>query len=302
MTVFDINNMKNDIVNKLKRDLCPQNTIGGTDFNLNENTDYELTQSFLPFSTAWRDNRRSFSVDISMKKTGSPSDSICVWLYGDNDDTPDTISITGRTLPPSSFSSSYSDVRFWFDLSDIGREYYLKADSKYWVMIETNGTITDSSNYYSVERDTLDTNYWMGTSKYREDGSVTWSDLDADIVFEASLPTWIYPDYPRDDISLHSYPRIAVDVLGRSDVVERWIDHRLADYNIQMGITYYSRYPNLVDDLLSYSDRSLFQSRTSMDTFRITTPGKFSSLKEPISGVFTRTMIYNGTHREDSTN
>ncbi len=299
--VFDLNAMKNDIVNKLKADLCPENTIGGTDFDLNKIYDYELAQSFIPFSTAWRSSRRSFSVDISMKKTGNPSDSIEVWLYDTYNGVPNN-AITGRTLPPSSIETSYSDVRFWFDLSDIGKEYYLDTKGTFWFYVQTGGTIVDDSNYYSVERNTVDTEYWMGSLYYRQEGSVTWNALEADMKFSASLPTWVYANYPREDINLFSYPRIAVDVLGRPNVTTRWIDHRLADYTINMGITIYSRYPDELDDLLSYTDRSLWQSRTSMDTFRITRPGKFSSTKEVREGIFTRTMIYQGTYRETATN
>lgn len=298
---FSLDEMKTDVVNALKERLCPECTIGTEDFFLNRGTINELVQSFIPFSTAWRqDSYRSFPVDIRLRKTGAPAGSMYLYLMSDSNGVPAN-TITGRTLPPSTFDDTWVDRRFWLDLSDIGREPYIGSSTSYWIKLVSGGT-GDVDNYYRVQRNTVNTQYWAGEAMYRESGSVSWNTLNADIRFKVSLPTWIYSDYPNDELSIFSYPRIAVDIVGRPRIRQPWIDHKLADYHMNVSVVFYSRYPREMDNMISYADRALFQKRVEMDTFRITTPGQISTAVIPREGLFVRSMLYTGVWRETTAN
>jgi len=298
--VFDLNQVKSDVIVKLKEHLLPEEQSGTTTFDLNRLDQYYVVQSFKPYSTAYReDNRRSFPIEISIKKTGTPTGSMYVYLLVDSDNTPSS-TITGRTLPPGSIGASFVDVAFYMDQSDLKENYkHLGSKNRYWFEISTGQTI-DPSNYYSIERSDVDTGYLMGSGQYRASTTSTWTTLAADLNFRVSMPTWIYPDYPYDNLSIYSYPRIAVDIVGRPRVDQRWISHRLADYILNIGITFYSRYPNELDELISYADRALWYERINIDALRIANPGNISTAVSPKEGIFVRTMLYQGVHRESA--
>lgn len=298
--VFDMNAIKSDVIVKLKEHLLPEEQSGTTAFDINKTAQYYVVQSFKPYSTAYREsNRRSFPVEISVKKTGTPTGSIYVYLLTDSSDAPSS-TITGRTLPPSSIGTSFADVAFYMDQSDLSENYqYLGSNTKYWLEISTGQTV-DASNYYSIERNDVDTGYLMGSAQYRESTISAWTTLSADLNFRVSMPTWIFSDYPFDTLSIHSYPRIAVDIVGRPRVDQRWINHKLADYILNIGITFYSRYPKELDELISYADRALWYERVSIDSLRIVNPANISTAVSPKDKLFVRTMLYQGIHRESA--
>ncbi len=297
--VFDLNQMKDDMVATIKAHMLPEEQSGTIDFGINDSADYYVLQSFKPYSSAYRETTgtpwRSFPIDLSIKKTGSPTGSIEVYLLSDDGGVPSN-TICGRTLPPGSLSTSYSNVRFWMDLSDIANPH-LGTNKQYWIEINSGHSV-DPSNYYSIQRHDVDTGYMMGSASYKTGASGTLSTLAADINFRVSLPTWIYPDYPFDNLSQHSYPRIAVDVLGRPRIDYRWIDAKLSDMRLNIGVTFYSKYPRLLDELISYVDRGIWYERTSISSFRIVRPGNISTVVKPNAYLFVKTVIYQCVHRE----
>lgn len=293
--MFDLYQFKQDIVDCLKQNLCPENTIGTLDFQLNSTVNMELAQSFKPFSTVWRENRSSFEVQIYARKTGNPTGSLCIDLYSSYEGDPSTF-MAGTTIPPESISTSYSWIKSWIDLSGISTEPYLGSNTEYWLKIYATGT-PSTLDYYEI-RYTPEDPYWFGLAKYRESGTITWNTLAADLTFKVSVPTWIYPDFPKDNLSLFSFPRIAVDITGRPRVFQRWIDHRVADYELNLAIIVYSRYPREMDDLLSGADRSLWKDRITIPSFRVLNPGNISSAVVPREGLFARVLTIKGIYRE----
>ena len=99
-------------------------------------------------------------------------------------------------------------------------------------------------------------------------------------------------------ISGNSFPRIAVDIVDRPRVVQRWIDHRLADYELAIAIVLYSRYLKELDQLLSYTDRALWKKRANLSGFRILNPAKISSVMIPRAGIFARVLNFVGVYRQ----
>lgn len=287
------------MVATLKSHLLPEEQSGTVNFNINDTEDYYVLQSFKPYSSAYRDTTgtpwRSFPIDLSIKKTGTPAEGIEVYLLSDDGGVPSN-TICGRTLPPGSIDTSYSDIRFYMDMSDIANPH-LGTNKLYWIEINSGDSV-DPSNYYSIQRHDVDTGYMMGSASYKIGAGGTLSTLAADINFRVSLPTWIYPDYPYDNLSHHSYPRIAVDVVGRPRVDYRWIDAKLADFRLNIGITFYSRYPRLLDELISYADRGLWYERVDIPSFRIIRPGNISTVVKPNEYLFVKTVIYQCVHRE----
>ncbi len=287
------------MVATLKAHMLPEEQSGTIAFDINKTSDYYVLQSFKPYSSAFRDTTgsswRSFPVDLSIKKTGTPTGSIEVYLLSDNDGTPSS-TICGRTLPPTSIDSSYTDIRFFMDLSKT-QNPHLGSNKLYWLEINSGHSV-DASHYYSIERHSIDTGYLMGSASYKDGAGGGLNTLASDLNFRVSLPTWIYPDYPYESLSQNSYPRIAVDILGRPKIDYRWIDAKVADFKLNIGITFYSKYPRLLDELISYADRSLWYERTNIDSFRIIRPGNISTVVKANEYLFVKTVIYQCLHRE----
>ena len=292
--VFSLEDLKMEIANILRDGLAVKNTSGDISIDLNKDTLTEVAQSFYSFSTAYREgNWNSFPVDIMVKKVGSPKGSLAIALMSSSDDLPSG-TIISATLPPSSIPSTYSErTKYWINLSKLNTPN-IGSYTKYFFKIFQTGTV-DSDNYYSIARDSLDSGYLFGSAYQRLD-SGSWSALSSDINFEASFPTWIYPDYPDDKLELFKYPRVAVDISDRT-AKQPYISHLLSDYDLKIMITIYSRQPSELDALVSNIDRILFKERTSISSFSALNPSNFSNVAIARPGILARSIFNIGQYR-----
>ena len=290
--VYSLEDIKMDIVKILREDLNAENTSGTIQVDLNKDTLREVAQSIYTFSTVYRETSwNSFPVEIMIKKTGSPSGSVVLDFCSSKDDLPAN-TILSSTLPPGSIPTSFSTrSTFWLDLSSLSNKY-LGSYTKYFLKIRQTGSV-DPSNYYSVARSSVDTGYLWGTAYTSNDGT-TWNTLASDLNFRCSFPTWIYPDYPHERLDIYRFPRIAVDIVGRPRIFERWISAKIAQYELRILLVFYSREADELDALMSYTDRVLFKERTKISSLRILTPSNFTPATVVRPGLLARSALYTG--------
>jgi hypothetical protein len=261
---LDFRDLKMTITNTLRARLYPECLKGDIETTLSTTINTSVAQSFIPFSKCYS-KRSPYSytipVAIKLKKYGTPDDGVKVSLQSSSDGLPSGIELGSATIPASSVSTSLSTVSTNIAISDI-----LGSKTEYWLVVDPLNT-PSTINYYSLARNSVDTDYWMGTAYSKENGG-TWSALNMDIYFDIGVKNWIYPSYPREDLSLANYPRIAVDIIGKPRVVQKWIDRKLAEYYLTLAITAYSQYPDELDDIISYVERTLWSSRVSIDNVK----------------------------------
>lgn len=290
-TAFNLNAIKRSVVDILKSHLCAEETSTVSTFKINEILDQEIAQSFYPYSTAYRDNRRSFDAQMVIGKVGSPSGSLTLSLMSDYNNSPYRVlasDVVSGTLVPT---DGMATVTWDIDLSGMASKR-LDSNTRYWLKLNQSSTV-DLSNYYTIYQNTVDTGYMMGTGKHRVIGGVsTWDNLNADFNFRASMPNWIYPDYPYDSLSDFSFPRISVDILARNRVQERWICINKAEYFLTLAATIYSKYPEELDDLVSYTDRILWFERLNVSNIVDMHPGVISQITQPRAQLFVKSVTY----------
>lgn len=293
MTI-DVYGIKENIVDLIKRYVSPENVYqSDTPIELNKQTSKDIAQSFIPYSTVYRGvDKSTFNVYLNLRRIGDPSDPVIVHLCSDQNDRPSN-TIVSSSIPVSLIPSVFSYVPCKMDLSKAGTEYYLGSNTKYWLKIES--TPSDPYNFIELSKDSIDTNYRMGKGSWKYPTDYGWYDLGADINFRVSVPSWVYPDYPYSNLSVHSFPRIAVDIVGRPRISERWIDHRISEQLFDIAIIIYSRYPKELDDIISLVDQAMWKERLNVPNIKILTPRDLSSSLTPREGLFVRTLIYQAT-------
>jgi len=288
MVELDLNELKTTIRDKLREYMMPKNTYALEEYALSDGTsNFEIAQSFIPYSTALGTlNSYSGSISLVLKKYGSPILGLSVYLESSSNDEPSGSSISVGTIPPASIGTSATT----YDVGMTIRET-LGTRTEYWIRIVPNCTISDI-NYYSIYRDTIDTNYWRGTSNTRDVGG-TWDVTNKDLYFEFRIPNYIWGNYPHERLSLFNYPRIAIDIISRPITERKWLDHRLSKYHLSSAITVYSRYPDELDDLISDADIVLFRKRIELTNIQIADPGQITPVVPYRNKLFVRSIRYN---------
>jgi len=289
---FDFYGIKSEIVNVIRDYVYPQNTIvTDSTIELDKGTIIEIAQSFVPFSTVNRgQDKDKFEISFRMKKYNDPDHDFNIELCTDSDGSPSN-TICSSVISYQNILSDFTYVKGTFDLLDAGTDYRLGTSTKYWIKLyaEESG---DDDNYVVLSKDTVDVNYPFGTAIWKNKNESTWNDLNADINFKASVPTWIYPDFPYDDLSLYSFPRIAVDIVGRPEIRQPWLDHRISEFVLNIAVVIYSKSPKEIDDLISIVDKALWKERINVPSLRIIHPSNISPMVSPREDLFTRTLIY----------
>jgi len=249
--MMNIEEIKNDLVTILRNNMYPNCTVQSTFSPLTNGTiATDIAQSFVPWSTTIQ------TIDVVLGKVGSPTLGVEVAIQTDNNNEPSGVDLKARTIPPSSIGAT-STVTVNMYKGD------LDSNQKYWIVLhqlESPGTVS----YYNVYRPTADTFYPLGTA-LRNTGS--WSSLDTDIYFKVIPRNWIFPDYPRSDLSKSSYPRVAVEVRDRPRIVQKWLDWRVAEYRLSVNFIVYSRFIDELEDIISYIDRYIFKNRVNVSSF-----------------------------------
>jgi len=286
--VFSLNDIKEEIRDTLRAYLYPSCEYGSVEHTLSTASNViEVAQSFKPYSQIYRNvspYKATVPVTIKAKKIGSPDGGLKVSIESSSNNMPSGTSIGATTIPASSISSELGAITANIPISSM-----LGSNKKYWLVI-TPLCSASTASCYAVAKDSVDTHYLIGTA-YEREGSSNWTSLGVDLYFNASIPNWIYTSYPREDLSIHSFPRIAIDIIGR-DVNQRWIDHRLSEYALDISIVVYSRFPDELDEIVSYVDRALFKERVNFTNLTRVDPAIVSPVASLRDVLFTRGIRY----------
>jgi len=288
MATLDLIGIKQNIRNVLRNYLYPQCTYSVYEHTLSSSSyNIDIAQSFIPYSQCYNNvspYRYSLPVTLQLKKVGTPDDDIVVSLHNDVDDSPSATALYSTTIPSSKIGTVMNTVSCTLTLTSM-----LGSNTKYWLVIEPQNT-PDTLNCYVLGRDTVDTHYWMGTAKYRTD--TTWSSLNADIYFDIDIPDWIYEDFPRIKMTIYRFPRIGIGISGRPRVENIFIDSRIAYYHLLCDIVVYGRYPDQVEDIISYVDRALFKERVKIPNLVIVNPSNMTPLTVARENLFAKGIQY----------
>jgi len=288
--MFDLNELKEAVRDTLRTYLYPQ-CLEGTiimDMVDSNTVNLEYAQSFIPYNQCYtRQDPYSYNlpVDIKLVKYGNPDDGIEVQLVTDSSNTPTSNILASTTLLPSNIPTTLSVMSCTLPLTSM-----LGSKTRYWLRIVPLNT-PSLTDYYGIGVNRDDNRYLKGTCKYKKTTSTLWTSLNKDIYFKVTTKHWIYTDYPRENLSIHNFPRCVVDFVGRPRVDERIIDHRIAYYYLTLMILVYSRYPDELDDLVSFIDQVLFDRRINITNIRILTPGNWTDVTQ-VRGLFTRGVTY----------
>jgi len=299
MVNLDIEELEHSIVDKLRTYFTISNDRGTSEATISPLNYSCLAQQFVPFSTVYRENKQSFPVDIMVKKVGEPDEDLLVKVYSNNSsgsfDVPNQ-ALTGAvgTIPAENIPSTFGTyTRTWIDLTKYAN-HYLGSNTEYWLHISPKEIANlDESNYYVLQRDTIPSNFWFGDAVAYNDVSSTWEELNGNLRFKTSFPTWIYSDYPHVSLNLRAYPRIAVDVVSRPRVYTPWIGGDKLDYRVQVAVVIFARTAEEVSEILSYQDRILVKERHNLSNVVELLPVGISAITVPREGLYARSATYN---------
>ncbi len=300
--VYDLEEIKKEVVNTLRDYFMPNNERGTFECSIHPDEYKIISQSFIPFSSVYREGRHSFPVDIMVRRENNPIPGLEVSLWSTKKQGAYTVpnqilSGSETTIPSATVPSTFGTyTRAWINLENITNNY-LGSNTEYCIVFRPDPKETmnpvNAFNYYVFQRDTIDMNYWFGTAT---GGTVTspstWDIFGGNLNFSMSLPTWIYPNYPRVDLDIWSYPRLAIDIIGKPRVLTPWLSHKLAKYEMNLAVVVYSRYTDELSDILAYQDRILFKERINIPSIIELIPGNFSPASIPRQNLFARTGIH----------
>jgi len=80
------------------------------------------------------------------------------------------------------------------------------------------------------------------------------------VTYKYGTTTWIYPDFPRTDLSLTSYPRLAVSVIGE-------VGHRAGNYQACVVSKLLVQIDVFVKEKYSYNDGNRVYAETELARF-----------------------------------
>lgn len=288
---FDIKTFKETIRDTLRVCLHPICLHGTIEVKLSDTVNYEIAQSFIPFSKCYSTivpYKYTIPVSLKIKRDGTPDSGLIVSIQTNSSDVPSGSTVSSSSIPVSSIST---------DLDIISTNIVLNTDTKdlgsktrYWMVITPKNTAS-TINYFSIARHDIDSRYLIGSASKRTIGS-SWSTLATDLYFDIDIPDWIYTNYPHDRLKLFFYPRICVDIVSRPRIEHKYVDRRLAMYHLTCAITIYSRYPDEISKILSYVDRILWKERTNLENIEICNPGNFTDIIPVRERLFSQVVSY----------
>jgi len=301
--MFDLVTLKQSIRDTLRTYCYPQCLEGTIETALSAmvggNTiNYDIAQSFIPYNqcfTRQEPYNYDLPITLKLKKYGTPDGDIEVAIVTDANGYPSEKStISLNTIPASFITTEFSEVTQELNLTSL-----LGSHTKYWIKIIPKNT-PSTINYYALARNDVDTVYLKGTSVRKQQDTASWSTLSCDIYFKVKTKNWIYEHYPHERLSIHNYPRVAIDFVGRPRVIQRYIDHKVAEYHLTLLCTIYSRYPDELDDLISFIDQILFNKRIEISDFIILNPIGWTDITQ-VRGLFVRGLTYNCRYKMTTT-
>ena len=283
---FNIKELKEEIRDTLRLYMYPECTSGTIDDAMVNGSTLNVSyaQSFIPFSTC-KDSIMVVSVNLT--KYGTPDNGLRLSVLEDNDGTPSS-SLATSIIDASEVGTSVTEISKTLTFSD-----KLISKNQHWIEIVPLNS-PSLANYYAVRRDSVDTHYLIGSGYSKATGS-TWSPLSTDIVFDCSISHWIYTAFPRIDLTLDSYPRAAIDIIGKPRLEQRWIDHRHCYYHVRCKVSAYSQYQDELDDIITYVDRSLFRERINTN-YRLINTGDIPQTTVVRDNIFTKALYFDAVY------
>ena len=287
-TELDLETIKNSIRDTLRDNIMPSCTFALEEYLMSDGVDNkEISQSFIPYSTMLGTLRNyTSSISLVLKKTGAPSAGISLYLESDSNGEPSGTSLGSASIAPASVGTVATTISTPMTISNT-----LGTKTQYWLRVVPNSTAS-STDLYSIYRDTVDTHYWRGSSSTRDVGG-SWGETTQDVYFDVKTPNWIWGNYPHLQLSLWSYPRVAVDFIGRPKSEQKWLDHRLSVYHITAAITVYSRYADETDDIISNIDNAIFRKRVDISGVKLAQPGEITPLAMYREKLYTKSIRFN---------
>jgi len=287
---MDISEIKNEIREFLISKLTPQAVVASYETPLSDGVNnFNLAQSFKPFSTCFRPRKgvtsTNIPVSLSLVKYGTPDSGVKVSLQASNASAlPSGIDIASFKISPGEVYGSATIVTKNLALTE-----YLTSKQEYNILITPEFSIS-SASYISVNRNNVDDKYAFGTVVKAIAGTTSWVAQSWDIYFKFIPSNWVYTDYPRADLSIKSYPRLVVDITSRRTEA-RWISHEVAQYIMTFQLTMYSEYLDELDLVLSKADQALFESRIKWDTFDEYFPGNMTRPSVARQNLISRALV-----------
>ena len=123
------------------------------------------------------------TVDLWLKKVGSPTGNLTVEIQPDSAGAPSGTAVsngTSGTVAASTLTTSYADITFSFATPPS-----LSGSTTYWLVLKTTDSASNT-NYVQWGADTSTPGYADGSMS--GEASATWSALSADAVFEVKQP------------------------------------------------------------------------------------------------------------------
>lgn len=295
--VFDIEAFQDEIRDTLRLYLYPESTNGTLDTTLSTDSNIiDVAQSFIPYSTLWQSvGQTAYTIitDIKLKKLGTPDDNILLSLVKDSSNTPMGDTLAVNTINVASIGSVHTTVS-----NTLVTTEKLVSKNKHWLKIEPQSSAS-TTDCYVIARDS--NSPYLPGMVYTSTIVGTWNESNYDIYFDCSIPHWVYSSYPYIETAIHKYPRLAIDMVGRPTIEQRWIDQRMCHYTVDFDVTIRARYKDEVNDIISYVDRALFDERIDMSNFRITNPGIITPITVTADNKFSRAVRLRCTYKNYKT-
>jgi len=268
---FGLNWIKDTVRDAIRSRLMPEYTDATVSYDLvtDSTLNIDVAQKFMPFSTGLTSsniNDPNVVVSVRLSKSGTPDQGVVISLIQGEDEYPSTSTLSSYSIPVDDIPTSMEVVSCTLSLP----EYGFIPKNEYWLKISPQCT-PSTADYFTVYTDEDGSGYWLGDC-LGSTISGSWDVFVGDIYFVVDVPDFIHSAYPREELRRYSFPRLIIDVTGRPRTRQPYLDHRLMVYEINLSLIAQATYPDLVDTLLSYADRALFEVRTTTDNIELITP------------------------------
>jgi len=131
--------------------------------------------------------------------------------------------------------------------------------------------------------------YWIGKSN---EDSYFYGSGTFNIAFSIGVQDFIYKIFPSKEIGLYNYPVVALDLVGRPRVEDRYLSGEFVWYYLMLRAEVYSRYPSEVDKVISGIDRGIMRDREQFTSIYYITPGIISEMSFLTPEIYSRNISW----------
>ena len=143
--------------------------------------------------------------------------------------------------------------------------------------IVVTGDVSAGNDYY-IGKDS--------TSTYLFSGNNTFA-----LAFTIGVQDFVYKSYPASEISNNRFPIIAIDIVGRPKIEDKYLNSGSgAWFYTMIRADIYSKYTQELDRLAHAIDRGIFRNSRSFGALGYLTPGIISEITYVRPEVYTRSI------------